>query len=122
MLTPTLEDYLEVITILEKKKGKARIKDISSYLKVKNPSVVYAINSLMKNGYVKHKKYSYVELTKKGKEAAKTVHNKHKTITKFLKDVLKVDELTAREDACKIEHIISQKTYKKIASAVEELP
>lgn len=120
MLTPTLENYLEAITILEKENGKVRIKDIGIFLKVKNPSVVSAINSLVKKGYAKHKKYSYVELTKKGKELAETVHNKHNTIAKFLKNVLKVDETTAKEDACKIEHIISHQTYRKIASAVAE--
>ncbi|MCM8830327.1 MAG: metal-dependent transcriptional regulator [Candidatus Omnitrophica bacterium] len=120
MLTQTLEDYLEAIAILEKEKGKARIKDIGNYLKVKNPSVVSAINSLTENGYVQHKKYSYVTLTKKGRDVAEEIHKKHKTITKFLKDFLKIDEATAKEDACKIEHIISHKTYKKIASAVEE--
>ncbi|MCM8762624.1 MAG: metal-dependent transcriptional regulator [Candidatus Omnitrophica bacterium] len=120
MLTPTLEDYLEAIAILEKEKGKARIKDIGNYLKVKNPTVVSAVNSLVENGYVRHKRYSYVELTKKGRDIAEAVHKKHTTITKFLKDLLKVDDITAKEDACKIEHIISQKTYKKIASAVEK--
>lgn len=120
MLTPTLEDYLEAITVLEKEKGKARIKDIGNYLKVKNPSVVSAINSLTENGYVQHKRYSYVELTKKGRYVAEAVHKRHKTIVKFLKDFLKVDETTAKRDACKIEHIISNKTYQKIASAVEE--
>jgi len=120
MLTPTLEDYLETITILVKEKGKARIKDIGEYLKVKNPSVVSAISSLVENGYVRHERYSYVELTKKGKATAEEIHKKHRTIVKFLINILKVDEITAREDACKIEHIISHKTYKKIASAVEE--
>ncbi len=120
MLTPTLEDYLEAITILEKEKGKARIKDIGNYLKVKNSSVVSAISSLVENGYVRHERYSYVELTKKGKATAEEIHKKHRTIVKFLINILKVDEITAREDACKIEHIISHKTYKKIASAVEE--
>jgi len=120
MLTPTLEDYLEAITILEKRKGQARIKDIGKHLKVKNPSVVSAINSLVERGYVNHKKYSYVELTKKGKAVAEEVHEKHRTIVKFLTNILKVDEITAIEDACKIEHIISKQTYRKIASVVEE--
>jgi DtxR family Mn-dependent transcriptional regulator len=120
MLTPTLEDYLEAIAILEKENGRARIKDIGKHLKVKDPSVVSAINSLVESGYVKHEKYSYVELTKKGKKAAEGVHKKHRTIVKFLTSILKVDEITAIEDACKIEHIISKQTYKKIASAVEE--
>ncbi|MCX8083064.1 MAG: metal-dependent transcriptional regulator [bacterium] len=121
MLTSTLEDYLEAIVILEKEKGKVRIKDIGALLKVKNPSVVSAINSLVKSGYVKHKKYSYVELTQKGKESAEAVHKKHKTIAKFLKNVLKVDETTARKDACRIEHIISPRTYKKIISVCNRL-
>lgn len=120
MLTPTLEDYLEAIIVTRKKNGKTRIKDIGQYLNVKNPSVISAINTLVKSGYVQHKRYSCVELTKKGELAAKRIHKKHRTITKFLQDVLKVDEKTAGEDACKIEHIISPSTYKKILSILEE--
>ena len=120
MLTPILEDYLEAIAILEKEKGQARIKDIGKHLKVKDPSVVSAINSLVESGYAKHKKYSYVGLTRKGKKAAEGIYRKHRTIVKFLTNILKVDEIIAIEDACKIEHIVSKQTYKKIASAVEE--
>lgn len=120
MLTSTLEDYLEAIIILTKKNKKARIKDIGQHLKVKNPSVVSAVSTLIENGYARQKRYSHVELTQKGRIAAEQIHQKHKTIVKFLKDILKIDEHTAKKDACKIEHIISPQTYKKILLALEE--
>jgi len=120
MLTQSLEDYLEAITILEKEQGNARIRDIGRLLKVKNPSVVSAINILADSGYVSHEKYSYVELTRKGKKAAEKIHKKHRVIIKFLKDVLKVPAVIAKNDACKIEHVISEETYAKILSAVEK--
>ena len=120
MLTQSLEDYLEAITILEKKHGNARIRDIGKLLKVKNPSVVSAINILADSGYVSHEKYSYVELTRKGEKAAEKIHRKHRVIIKFLKDVLKVPAVIAKNDACKIEHVISEETYAKILSAVEK--
>jgi len=120
MLTQSLEDYLEAITILEKEQGNARIRDIGRLLKVKNPSVVSAINILADSGYVSHEKYSYVELTRKGKKAAEKIHRKHRIIVKFLRDILKVPADTARNDACRIEHVISEETYGRILSAVEK--
>lgn len=121
MLTPSLEDYLEAITILEKERRNARVKDIGKLLKVKDPSVVSALSTLADNGYVAHEKYSYVELTKKGRKAAERIHKKHRTIVKFLRDVLKVPADTAKNDACKIEHVISEETYEKILSSVDNL-
>ena len=96
MLTSTLEDYLEAIIILTKKNKKARIKDIGQHLKVKNPSVVSAVSTLIENGYARQR-YSHVELTQKGRIAAEQIHQKHKTIAKFLKDILKIDEHTAKK-------------------------
>jgi len=120
MLTQSLEDYLEAITILKKERGNARIGDIGKFLKVKNPSVVSAINILADNGYVAHEKYSYVELTKKGRTAAEKIHEKHRVIVRFLRDVLKVPAKDAKNDACRIEHVISEATYRKILSAVNK--
>ena len=114
MLTQSLEDYLEAITILKKERGNARIGDIGKFLKVKNPSVVSAINILADNGYVAHEKYSYVELTKKGRTAAEKIHEKHRVIVRFLRDVLKVPAKDAKNDACRIEHVISDESFQKL--------
>ncbi|HNS32935.1 MAG TPA: metal-dependent transcriptional regulator [bacterium] len=120
MLTQSLEDYLEAIKILKKEKGIARVKDIGRFLKVKDPSVVSALGILSQNGYVEHEKYGYVELTPKGKKEASRIHKKHRTIVKFLNQKLKIPIEIAREDACRIEHVISNETYEKILAASEE--
>lgn len=114
MLSQSMEDYLEAITVLKKKKGVARVKDISAMLNVKNPSVVSAIALLTKKGYVKHEPYGYIELTPSGEEKADIIHKKHNVIVDFLTSKLKVPSDIAKQDACKIEHVISKETYKKI--------
>ncbi len=120
MLTQSLEDYLEAIKILKKEKGIARVKDIGKFLKVKNPSVVSAINILSQNGYVKHEKYGHIELTSKGLKEAERIHKRHKDIVRFLSKTLKIPLAVAKKDACKMEHVISNETYEKILAASQE--
>lgn len=120
MLSQSLEDYLEAIKILKEEKKVIRVKDISGFLKVKNPSVVAALNILAKNGYVKHEKYGYVEFTAKGEKKAEQIYKKHRVIVKFLNRNLQIPIDIAKKDACKIEHVISSETYEKILAASEE--
>ena len=114
-----MEDYLEVIADLQKKNGIARVRDIGAQMKVKNSSVNAALNSLTESGYAVHEKYGYVELTNKGKKIASAVKKKHDLLFKFLVDILKIDKKTAEEDACKMEHTISQKTYDRIVEFIK---
>jgi len=119
MLTQSLEDYLESIKILKEKKGIVRVKDIGKFLNVTNPSVVSALNILSKKGYVKHEKYGYIQLTEKGEREAEKIYERHKTIVKFLENILGLPHEIARRDACKIEHVISPETYKKIKEFIK---
>lgn len=114
MLTKSLEDYLEAIKILTEKNRVARVKEIGKLLNVKSSSVVNALNILKKMGYIKQEKYGYVELTELGIKEAEKIQKKHDTVVKFLKDILKVSEENAKNDGCKIEHIISDETFKKL--------
>ncbi|MCM8786224.1 MAG: metal-dependent transcriptional regulator [Candidatus Omnitrophica bacterium] len=114
MLTKSLEDYLEAIKILTSDKKVTRVKEISEFLEVKGPSVVNALNILKEKGYIKQKKYGYIELTEIGDEEATKILNKHKIVMKFLVDILNVSENTAQNDACKIEHFISEETLNKM--------
>ncbi len=118
-LSSNMEDYLEVIAILEKDKGVARVKDISRLMKVKTPSVTSALNVLADKGLVEHERYGYAELTRNGKRIAYDVLKRHKMLTKFLSSILKIDPHVAAGDACKMEHTLSPETCKNLSTFVE---
>lgn len=118
-LSSSMEDYLEAIAILEKGRGFARVKDISRFLKVKNPSVTGALATLEKNDFVRHEKYGYVELTTKGKRIARDIQKRHRTFRRFLTLVLKIDPKTAERDSCRLEHAISVETFEKLTKFME---
>jgi DtxR family Mn-dependent transcriptional regulator len=109
-----MEDYLEAIDIASVKEGAARVTDIKTLLNVKMPSVSGALTVLSKAGLIKHEKYGRVTLTKKGAAIAKEVKKKHAVISAFLRDVLGVSPDAADIDACKMEHVISAETFKKL--------
>lgn len=115
-LSNSREDYLEAIYQICEQKKVARVKNIASRLNVSIGSVTYAINALLDYGLIKHKKYGYIELTEKGRKLGKEILEKHKLIKNFLINILKVDEEIAEEDACRIEHCISNQTYERIES------
>lgn len=113
------EDYLEMILMLREKKGYARSIDIANGLSVTKPSVSFAMKKLRENGYIVMDEDNYITLTDSGMEIAQRVYTRHKALTKFLVQ-LGVDEKTAREDACKIEHDISADTFQAILRQIGE--
>ncbi len=113
-LTASLEDYLEVIYILSKNGGNTGITDVSKALSLSEASVNRAVNTLKEENLVTQEKYGKISLTPSGKTAAKTVYSRHKALMDFLIKVLEVNPQTAEDDACKIEHILSTETMKKI--------
>jgi len=104
------EDYLEMILMLKEKKGYARSIDIASELSVTKPSVSYAMKRLRENGYITMDADGLITLTEQGFEIARRMYNRHKMLTEFLM-LIGIDEETAREDACKMEHDISEKSF-----------
>ena len=99
------EDYLESMLMMKEQHGYIRSVDVADHLGVTKPSVTYATKRLRENGYI--------TLTDRGMAIAAKMLDRHHTLTKFL-IALGVDEKTAEEDACKIEHDISQQTYDAI--------
>lgn len=112
-LGESLEDYLETLLILEKT-GKIRCVDVASKLKVSKPSVNKAMNVLKEKGYVHQESYGDFHLSDEGRKIAQEVYHRHQVISSFLTDVLGVAPETAEEDACHIEHQISDETFQKI--------
>ncbi len=120
-LTKALEDYLKAIYIIQAIEGKkvVRVKDIASLLNVKMSSVTDALRKLSDLGLINYSKRNYVELTPKGENIAVKLYQRWEVIFKFLRDWLGVDEDIAKKDACRIEHVISEKTYNAIRRKLE---
>lgn len=119
LLTDSNEDYLEAILILKIKNGKVRSVDIAKHLNVSKPGVNKAMNILKESGLIEKDYYGDVYLTKKGEEIAQKIYKKHTTIKNFLLK-LGVDEETSDIDCCKIEHVISEKTFKAIENYLKK--
>ena len=119
MLSPSSEDYLESIFLLDQKKNVVRVKDISAAIGVSMPSVHQALSLLKGKKLVRHESYGYVELTQKGKNEGKRIYNRHKILLKFLTEILGVTRKVARKEACRIEHYISESTKEKLANYIK---
>ena len=113
------EMYLETILILSQKKQLVRSVDISEYMGYSKPSVSRAMGLLKDDGYIEEDYREGVILTEKGKQIAESVYDRHTTLSKMFES-LGVDAQTADEDACKIEHFISDKTFAAIKKHFKE--
>lgn len=107
------EDYLEAILILSKQGPAVRSVDIASLLEVSKPSVSHAMKLLREDGYIAMDRYGSVTLLEKGAEVANRIYERHRVLTGLFES-LGVSPEVAREDACKIEHDISQESFEKI--------
>ena len=113
------EDYLEAMLMMKERHGYIRSIDIANELNVTKPSVSYATKRLRQNGYITMDQDGLITLTDAGMAVASRVYERHKTLSAFFM-YLGVDEETAREDACKVEHDLSQTTYEAMKRHAEE--
>ena len=107
------EDYLETMLVMRERHGYIRSIDIAAELGVTKPSVSYATKRLRENGYIVMDKEGLITLTEKGLEIAERMYERHRLLAQFFM-YLGVSEETAREDACKIEHDLSDETFMAI--------
>ena len=107
------EDYLERILMLEIANGKVKSIDIALDMNFSKPSVSIAMKKLKENNYITIDKKGYIHLTENGENIAKAIYERHVLLTKALM-YLGVDEETAKQDACKIEHDLSEKSFQCI--------
>ena len=112
------EMYLETILVLSKKNTVVRSIDVAEHMGVTKPSVSRAIGLLRDGGYVAMDKSGHLTLTEHGIEVATKMYERHKMLTDFFIS-LGVSEEIASEDACKIEHHISDETFEAIKRASE---
>lgn len=107
------EMYLETIYILQKKKGDIRSIDIAHELGYTKPSISRAVGILKKNDYIEVDASGVITLTDEGEKIASRIYERHDILTRYLV-YLGVDEETAAQDACRVEHVISQDSFEKM--------
>ena len=113
------EDYLESMIILKEKNGYIRSIDIATFLGVTKPSVSNAMKRLREEGYIEMNRSGFITVTEKGMEIADKIYTRHKKLTDFFV-ALGVNEEVAEDDACKIEHDLSDETFEAICVHVDK--
>ncbi len=111
------EDYLETILILSKKGGVRSI-DIANEMSVSKPSVSRAVGILKNGGFINVDEDGYITFTDEGKKTAESVYERHTVLTDWLVGI-GVDEKTAAEDACRLEHNFSADSFEKLKNHIE---
>ncbi len=111
------EDYLEAMLIMKERHGYVRSIDVAEHLGVTKPSVSYATKQLRENGYITMDHANFIVLTDKGMEIAQRIYTRHKVLTSFF-EMLGVSPENAREDACKVEHDLSEETFDAICAHI----
>ena len=112
------EDYLEAVLVLQKQKGMVRSVDIARHMDVSKPSVCHAVATLKSGGFLTMDDDFFLHLTDVGREVAEQIYEKHRFFTDRLIEA-GVDPATAERDACRIEHVISDESFRRLKAVVE---
>lgn len=115
------EMYLETILILSQEKKYVRSIDVCEYMGYSKPSISRAVSILRNNGYLDMDDKGYLTLTEQGRAVAEKIYERHRVLTKVLQAV-GVDSAAAAEDACRIEHVISDESFAAIKKFIAEHP
>ena len=107
------EDYLETILVLQKKLGMVRSVDVARHMGVSKPSVCHAVAVLQEGGFLIMDADHFLHLTEVGNEIAGKIYERHRFFTDRLIEA-GVDPKTAEADACRIEHVISEETFRRL--------
>ncbi len=123
ILQESAQMYLENILIIENRTGEVRSIDLAEEMGFSKPSVSRAVHLLADNGYLIMESDGRLVLTKRGRDEALSVYQRHIVLTIFLKSI-GVSHQTADEDACRIEHIIAEETFERIKDVLraKEIP
>lgn len=114
------ENYLETILVLSKRGGIVRSIDIAKELNFSKPSISRAVGILREDGYISIDEDGNIKLTKKGKDKADQIYERHQILTTFLMTTAQVSSDIAEEDACKMEHVISEETFQGIKEFLQK--
>jgi len=113
-----MEEYIEIIYVLEKRNSSAKTGEISLKMNVRPSSVTEMLQKLQGEGYVKYEPYKGATLTDSGMKLALELMKTHKIIADFL-EIIGIKRELAEVDACQIEHHVSRKTMKRLGKFVE---
>ena len=119
VITPSGEDYLETILVLQKKLGMVRSVDVARHMEVSKPSVCHAVATLRDGGFLTMDEDHFLHLTDVGREVAEKIYERHCFFTEQL-IAAGVNPETAEADACRIEHVISNESFQKLKDALED--
>lgn len=119
IINESAENYLETILILSSRLPAVRSIDVANELNYKKSSVSVAMKNLRKKGYITVTDAGYIFLTESGKELADKVYEKHTFLSTWL-EFLGVNPKTAAEDACRIEHVISNESFEALKKHIKE--
>lgn len=115
------ENYLEAILVLQRQRGEVHSVDIAAYLEFSKPSVSVAMKNLRELGCITVDGEGHISLTEHGRSIAEAVYERHTLFTQWLLS-LGVSEETAVEDACRIEHVLSDEAFQAIKRYIESHP
>lgn len=111
-----MEDYLEAVFMLRQRNGSVRCVDVAEHLGVKKPSVSRAVKELSQKKYLRKEADGTLSLTGQGQQIARQVYEKHQFFTRRLMEAGVPDEIAA-QDACRLEHVISEVSFQKLKEA-----
>jgi Mn-dependent DtxR family transcriptional regulator len=114
------EDYLETMLMMREKHGYIRSVDVALHLGVTKPSVSYATKRLRESGHITMDKDGLITLTETGMAVAESMYERHRVLTRLLME-LGVEEHIAREDACRLEHDLSDESFQALCSLEERI-
>ncbi|PWM26486.1 MAG: DtxR family transcriptional regulator [Oscillospiraceae bacterium] len=114
----SVEDYLESILVLREEKGMVRSIDIARHLDYSKPSISRAMGLLREKQYIVMDQEGWITLTPQGEELARRIYDRHRLLTIWL-TALGVSPETAAQDACRIEHDISEETFERLKAHIQ---
>ena len=112
------EDYLEAVLVLQKEKGMVRSVDVARHLEVTKPSVCHAVATLRDGGFLTMDSDYFLHLTDVSRKVAEQIYEKHRFFTERLIEA-GVDPETAERDACRIEHVISDESFRRLKAVAK---
>ena len=113
------EDYLEAVLMLHRKQGMVRSVDLARHMGYSKPSISHAVSILRDGGFLMMDKDGFLHLTDVGQEVAERIYERHRFFTQWLIDA-GIDPETAEQDACRMEHSISQKSFEQVRDAYQK--
>ena len=121
MISKSSEEYLKTMYILKQQNGNIRVTDIAKKMNCTKPSVNKAVYNLKDSGLLNYESYGTIELTERGENLAKKILEAYDIVYLFLKDVLNLDEESAKKEAEKIKLTITDETINKLAKYVHNV-